>query len=627
MDYRPEVDGLRAVAVIAVVFFHAGIKFFSGGYIGVDIFFVISGYLITSLILEDLKEKKFKLVEFYERRARRILPALFLVMFICIPFSWSWMPLDTFKEFSQSLLAVSLFGSNILFWRQKSHYFNPAADEKPLLHTWSLAIEEQYYLIFPIFLLLTWGFGRNKIFWIIVIFAVISLMLSEWGWRFYGRANFFLTPTRAWELLVGSIVAFVINKHGLQKNNVLSILGLSAIGYSLLIFDQFTPFPSFYALMPVLGTAIILVFTTKETFVGKLLSSKLFVGIGLISYSVYLWHQPLLAFAHIKLGEKPSEHVIYALVMASIIFGYLSWKLIEKPFRNKELFNRNIIFIASSLGITLFSLIGIYGHFYAEAKMLKVLENIEPYSRGGAGYEWVDLVGDPEFLLIGDSHAKQYISALRNMNKKVSLISESACISLPNLINEYKYQQQTRNNCLKLQKKYMNYIDENSSIRTIILAHSWDKEIFDLKNNKAVGRAENSDVSRLLYLNGLKEKLNKLTQKEKEIIIIGSVPNELNVSDKMKKGYIKCLYSSLENNCQKSFAYSDRSNQWINKFLSDISDSFSNITFVDPSQWLCDNEKCWIVKQKRLAYVDHSHLSNFAANKIIKGINEIGLLE
>ena len=627
MDYRPEVDGLRAVAVIAVVFFHAGIKFFSGGYIGVDIFFVISGYLITSLILEDLKEKKFKLVEFYERRARRILPALFLVMFICIPFSWSWMPLDTFKEFSQSLLAVSLFGSNILFWRQKSHYFNPAVDEKPLLHTWSLAIEEQYYLIFPIFLLLTWGFGRNKIFWIIVIFAVISLMLSEWGWRFYGRANFFLTPTRAWELLVGSIVAFVINKHGLQKNNVLSILGLSAIGYSLLIFDQFTPFPSFYALMPVLGTAIILVFTTKETFVGKLLSSKLFVGIGLISYSVYLWHQPLLAFAHIKLGEKPSEHVIYALVMASIIFGYLSWKLIEKPFRNKELFNRNIIFIASSLGITLFSLIGIYGHFYAEAKMLKVLENIEPYSRGGAGYEWVDLVGDPEFLLIGDSHAKQYISALRNMNKKVSLISESACISLPNLINEYKYQQQTRNNCLKLQKKYMNYIDENSSIRTIILAHSGDKEISDLKNNKAVGRAENSDVSRLLYLNGLKEKLNKLTQKEKEIIIIGSVPNELNVSDKMKKGYIKCLYSSLENNCQKSFAYSDRSNQWINKFLSDISDSFSNITFVDPSQWLCDNEKCWIVKQKRLAYVDHSHLSNFAANKIIKGINEIGLLE
>ena len=130
------------------------------------------------------------------------------------------MPLDTFKEFSQSLLAVSLFGSNILFWRQKSHYFNPAADEKPLLHTWSLAIEEQYYLIFPIFLLLTWGFGRNKIFWIIVIFAVISLMLSEWGWRFYGRANFFLTPTRAWELLVGSIVAFVINKHGLQNSSL-----------------------------------------------------------------------------------------------------------------------------------------------------------------------------------------------------------------------------------------------------------------------------------------------------------------------------------------------------------------------------------------------------------------------
>jgi peptidoglycan/LPS O-acetylase OafA/YrhL len=627
LNYRSEVDGLRAVAVISVVFFHACIQFFSGGYIGVDVFFVISGYLITSLIIKDLEEKKFKLIEFYERRARRIFPALFLVMFICLPFSWSWMPLDTLKEFSQSLVAVSLFISNIIFWRQKSDYFNPATDEKPLLHTWSLAIEEQYYFIFPIFLLLTWGFGKNRVFWLIFIFATLSLILSEWGWRYYGRANFFLVPTRAWELLIGSLVAFVIHKYGLKKSNTFSMIGMCAICFSLLTFDKSTPFPSFYALIPVLGTAIILFCANKETFVGRLLGSKLCVGIGLISYSVYLWHQPLFSFAQINIGQKPSEPIIFSLIIASFVLGYLSWRLIEKPFRNRELINRKIIIFSSLLGITFFSSVGIYGHFSTQTKISKVLENIEPYSRGGNEHKWIDLVEDPEFLLIGDSHAKQYISALRDTKKKVSLISESACISLPNLINKYKFKQPTRNDCLNLHNKYMNYIDENTSIKTIIIAHSWDKELFDLKKNKAIGRADKPGETRLLYLNELQELIIKLTQKQKKIIVLGSVPGDLSVPSNMKKGYIKCLYSSKEDNCQKSYSYSERSNQWINKLLSDLVKNYSNVSYVDPSQWLCDGQNCWIVNQRRLFYVDHSHLSNFSAHQVITGIDEIGLFD
>ena len=218
MKYRAEIDGLRALAVVPVIFFHAGFELFSGGFVGVDVFFVISGYLITTILIEDLENQRFSLVNFYERRARRILPALFFVMFVCIPFAWMWMLPSQMKDFSQSLVAVSLFASNVLFWRE-SGYFDAAAEEKPLLHTWSLAVEEQYYVLFPIFLFLAWRYGKKRVFWMIVAMASISLLLSEWGWRNKATANFYLAPTRAWELFAGSIAAFIVQKNGVRKNN------------------------------------------------------------------------------------------------------------------------------------------------------------------------------------------------------------------------------------------------------------------------------------------------------------------------------------------------------------------------------------------------------------------------
>ena len=250
MKYRAEIDGLRALAVIPVILFHAGFEYFGGGYIGVDIFFVISGYLITTILIDDLENKKFSIINFYERRARRILPALFFMMLVCIPFAWMWMMPSHFKDFAQSLTAVSVFASNILFWKE-SGYFSVTAEMKPLLHTWSLAVEEQYYLIFPIFLFLAWRFGKNKVFQIIVILAVISLALSEWGWGNQSMANFYLAPTRAWEIFTGSITAFIINKRGVQANNTLSLIGFSAIVFSIFAYDKSTPFPSLYTFVVV----------------------------------------------------------------------------------------------------------------------------------------------------------------------------------------------------------------------------------------------------------------------------------------------------------------------------------------------------------------------------------------
>lgn len=174
MQYRSEVDGLRALAVLPVILFHAGFPIFSGGFVGVDVFFVISGYLITSILIEDLERGSFNLLNFYERRARRILPALFLIVFVSIPFAWFFMPQSQLKDFSNSLIAVSFFVSNFLFWRE-SGYFDTIVDEKPLLHTWSLAVEEQFYIVFPVLLFFLWGFGKKRAIWVISILAFISL--------------------------------------------------------------------------------------------------------------------------------------------------------------------------------------------------------------------------------------------------------------------------------------------------------------------------------------------------------------------------------------------------------------------------------------------------------------------
>lgn len=363
MKYRPEIDGLRAVAVVPVILFHAGFDLFSGGFVGVDVFFVISGYLITTLLIEDIENNRFSIVRFYERRARRILPALFVVMLTCIPFAWMWMLPNQMKDFSQSLVAVSLFASNILFWKQ-SGYFAAAAEEKPLLHTWSLAVEEQYYLLFPVFLFVAWRFGRNRVFWSIAVLAGASLLLSEWGWRNKPDANFYLAPTRAWELLVGSIAAFIANKRGPQTNDILAWLGLGGIAFAIFWYDELTPFPSVYGLVPVIGTALIVLFGNKGTSAARLLSMNAFVGIGLVSYSAYLWHQPLLAFARVYAVGAENQLVIGILVFCSFVLAACSWKYVEVPFRNTggSFGSRAYIFGGFSVILLSLLLFGIVGN-------------------------------------------------------------------------------------------------------------------------------------------------------------------------------------------------------------------------------------------------------------------------
>ncbi|MCP5366496.1 MAG: acyltransferase family protein [Hyphomicrobiales bacterium] len=348
LTYRREVDGLRAVAVLPVVFFHAGFPHFDGGFLGVDIFFVISGYLISGLIIGDKLNNRFSIVEFYERRIRRIFPALFAVLLFCAAGILLSLHPDRIRDFGQSLLSVVFFVSNVYFWR-KSGYFGSDSEQTPLLHTWSLSVEEQFYLVYPILLVLLWRFGRRNVAWTFLAVSAISILIAEWGWRNQANANFFLTPSRSWELLVGALVAlaprpWVDRTFPPAFRQFAALAGLAAILAAFLLFDKSTPHPSLLTLVPVLGTAVVLAFADSASLAGRILSNRAFVGIGLISYSLYLWHQPILVFARIHGPSEPGTKATLVLIAASFVAAYFSWRWIERPFRTKGRFSRRAVF-------------------------------------------------------------------------------------------------------------------------------------------------------------------------------------------------------------------------------------------------------------------------------------------
>lgn len=388
MEYRREIDGLRALAVVPVILFHAGFDTFGGGFVGVDVFFVISGYLITNIILSEQEKGKFSIIKFYERRARRILPALFFVMLACLPAAWLLLVPSELKDFSASLIAVSTFSSNFLFWQQ-SGYFETVGELKPLLHTWSLAVEEQYYVIFPLLAVMLRKINRELIFFALLFIAVISLSFAQWGSSQAPDQNFFLLPARAWELMLGALVAHhclyrasqaKIVDYSRVTSELLGWTGFSMILYSVVVFDKSVPFPSLYALIPTVGTVLIILFSSPNTSLGKLLGRPSIVMLGLLSYSAYLWHQPIFAFARHYHYVEPGAQTMLALSALSILLAYVSWRFVEKPFRNQNTVGKKSVFLFSLFGIVFFTSIGLAGYSTEGVKL-----------RNPPNIEWVNL--------------------------------------------------------------------------------------------------------------------------------------------------------------------------------------------------------------------------------------------
>jgi peptidoglycan/LPS O-acetylase OafA/YrhL len=339
LPYRKEIDGLRAIAVLSIVLFHAGFKAFEGGYVGVDIFFVISGFLITSIIVQDHRQGTFSFAAFYERRARRLLPALFFVLLVSMGFAWAWLLPGELTEFSKSLLSVLFFGSNFFFWHD-SGYFATSAELRPLLHTWSLAVEEQFYFVFPAVLLLVSRLTRSITAAILLALGLLSFGFSLWASVYKPQFAFFLLPARIWEFVVGALAALTVLSQGYERikqqrflAEVASIFGLICIVYAIFAFKKTYVYPGYWAAIPVLGSALLLIFATEQTLTKKLLGLPPLVLCGLISYSAYLWHQPLFAFFRMRELEGLSPNTTWALIFCSFGLGYLTWRLIEPIWR------------------------------------------------------------------------------------------------------------------------------------------------------------------------------------------------------------------------------------------------------------------------------------------------------
>ena len=442
--HRKELDGLRALAILPVILFHAGFKVFSGGFVGVDVFFVISGYLITSAILVDTSAGTFNLARFYERRARRLLPALLLVLTVSIPLAWgSLLPADL-KNFSLSLIAVTLFASNFLFWHW-SGYFDSASELKPLLHTWSLGVEAQYYLLFPVFFLAVWKFGRRWTLVALILLALASLILAQWTSVDKPFFTFFLLPTRGFELLIGACVSLHLAQTPISesqqpvnpsrdraysiakiRDETIPGLGVALVVLPIFIFDRQTPFPSIYTLVPTLGTAILIVYATQRVFVGRLLASPPFVGIGLVSYSAYLWHQPLFAFARQRSAERPEPVSLAMLSVVVMVIAYLSWRFVEKPFRSEKIISSAKVWSCGLGGSLVLIVLGTLGfvsdgfpnRFASDDRSLASLDTIQ-MSRYtdrlflAALDQPFDDSKRKKVLIVGDSFAKDLVNVIK----------------------------------------------------------------------------------------------------------------------------------------------------------------------------------------------------------------------
>ncbi|NKI18405.1 acyltransferase [Spongiibacter sp. KMU-166] len=648
MDYRREVDGLRSIAVLPVILFHAGITVFGGGFVGVDVFFVISGYLISTIILDEIDDGKFSIVTFYERRARRILPALFFVIVCSLPFAWFWLLPHHFNDFSESIVFVSLFSSNILFW-QESGYFGGVNELKPLLHTWSLAVEEQYYIFFPIFAMMFWRRWKSFFLGLLVVVTLVSFAMAEWASINKPVAGFFLLPFRVWELFVGVFCTLYLRKYACNPlprgiRNALSAAGLILVLLSIFFYDEHTPFPGFYALVPTLGTAFLICFGTSDTRVGKLLSAPVFVGTGLISYSAYLWHQPVFAFARHRFEGDLNILAMLSLSVVSMLLAYFSWKYVEAPFRNKKAISRESVFkfsfagmaVALVLGVVMWQGDGISDRF--DKRTIQVLQA----SEGG----WQDInecavtgvgvskrvasacVGDgsiPYVYLIGDSHAASISKALREELSKegIRLISwtENGCFPVPGTsrlpIVENGFHE-------KYKSEVYAFIEANPA--PVIISTRWRLYLDGVRYNNEEGGVESGKNSQHYNVNNLDDDIYMYVEsylkefsKGMPVVLVGQIPEAgWTVPDRIAKG-IAFDNKGESDTLSTSYDVFLKKNMRVNELLDNLSD---RAIVIRPDSLVCKDVTGRCDNQQKLNafYRDNNHPSYVYAQKIARKV-------
>ncbi len=453
MQYRRDIDGLRAIAIIPVILFHTGLNLFSGGFVGVDVFFVISGFLITSVILNDINNNSFTITNFYIRRVKRLFPALFTMIFFVLIFGYFYLASPHYQKLGSSAASAIFSVSNIYFWRNTGGYFANAIESMPLLHTWSLGVEEQYYIFYPILLIIIAKFFKKRFLPFLIAITIISFWINIYEIYKHPNATFYLFPPRAWELMIGGILAIGYPKKINNKvlNNLISLIGLSLILYSVFFFNSQTRFPGYYALIPCIGAFLIIYANTcdNENFVSKLLKNKILVWIGLISYSLYLWHWPFVSFTkyisfYIKNSEKYLWIYMSLAILITFIFAQLSYKYIEQPIRRRDYrSNPKILFIPTIIAMIFICLLGYW--INKTRGLINIRFNGDMYKIANGSYDYnmnrnkfmcprkynvkwslfpdlgVKNKENYDFVLFGDSHAEAISKAFDLFAKKYGL--------------------------------------------------------------------------------------------------------------------------------------------------------------------------------------------------------------
>lgn len=667
MQYRREIDGLRAIAILPVIFFHAGLTMFEGGYLGVDVFFVISGYLITSILIGEIEADNFSYLRFYERRARRLLPALFFVCIASIAAAQLTMLPTQYEDFSRSLVATMLFASNLHFYFETG-YFEAAAELKPLLHTWSLAVEEQFYIVFPVALSLVMRKLVRAFIPLILLGIGCSVFLAHHYSVQGSDASFFLPFFRLWELLVGSFAAWCMTRYRVEGNQLLAFLGLCLVVVSMLIFGKTTPTPSFYTAVPVMGTFLLILFSKDGLLVNKALSWQPLVFVGLLSYSLYLWHQPVLAFARLISPEEFATNEIIGLLGLCLVLSYVSYRWIEQPFRRG--FNTSTIFLTSAIGICSLSAVGLLG--------ISQAENIVRLNRQPPNLEWSSLgqrieteglpcnrntplqlteslevtgctfganAGAP-IILLGDSHSEALAYKLEELalhrNLTVYWLKIQGCQPVPFIYANKIVPQHSCEKAFDAMASAIERLDAPTiiSVRWTNRLYPIDgfnldmpyknslgnqeseryREYFALTKNGFSTNATDKEIAMITFFEGL-------ASASRGLYVVDPVPetaidiNDINWRHYNREGEV------LLNISTPSTDYLER-----HRFFAKIKEKLVDnpkITFINTFDLFCTHgveNKCLMQKDGVPLYLDDDHISDNGALLILKQLLDAGLL-
>ncbi len=637
--YRPDVDGLRAVAVLSVLGYHAFPGLLPGGFAGVDIFFVISGFLITGIILEDLQRGRFTFANFYWRRIRRIFPALILVLAASLLLGWRVLLPDEYTRLGKHVAAGAGFISNLALWREAG-YFDSAAELKPLLHLWSLGVEEQYYMVWPLFLFL-FKKQTGKMFWAIVAIAAVSFALNIFAVSRYPTATFYLPVTRFWELLAGSLLAYfsAFNSFPGKENylkNTKAIAGASLVVAGLALLHADRAFPGWWALLPVLGATLLVSAGPAAWLNRTILAHRSLVFIGLISYPLYLWHWPLLAYARIVQGGEPPVAMRIGLLLASVLLAWLTYELVEKKIRRASagLVARRVVpaLALSMSGLAVAGLLAFQSRVLPESASNPVIAEISRASADwGYGRDTV-IPGDSAraVLFFGDSHMEHYLPRIQRVMSErdapvrtVIFKTEGGCAPVPGL--ERKGQQ-----CGK-------FVDEGfalaraPAVDTVVIAASWVGFVNRGDYHKA-GDVDGAALKLLTpqtewVLQGFEAALAQLVADGKRVVIVLSSPRGSAFDPK----------SVLDRDWMRvrvSHAFSPTAKSELRALSTPIDERLRQIaakagaSVVDPIDWLCGPAYCPSADEAgRPLYKDDSHIRASVARARIDALDRYVYLD